>query len=142
MYLIVHLRVGKRSLRTIAREIHSESEESEDELSPNESFVNQVRQMHEDGLLAGWLQMSHDPTKNPLLTCLKNGVVQAVELLTCMDEYPQFYQDMEKAGKMHGCYTFLCDFTQKHYQNELYDSPSLLVSQLQFLQIAIMHTID
>ena len=136
-----YCRVGKRTLRTMARELHSDSGESEDELNPNEDFVRHVQSMHNDGNLKGWLEMSHDPSKNPLLRVLKNGVVQAEDMTTLLEEYPAFNKDMVRAAKKHGCYMFLHNFTHEHYPDELYDTPSLLTSQLHYLQIAIMHVI-
>ena len=133
--------IDRVTLRTMANELHSDSGESEDETTPAEDFKNAVYRMHEEDILLSWVKTSADPTKNPLLTYIENGMIKRVELSSFCEECPRFYQDMIAAGKKHGCYTFLCNFVQQHYPEDIYDTPALFTSQLQYLQIAVTHNI-
>ena len=125
----------------MAREISPEDDESEDELSPANNFVEAVQRMHDEGFLEGWIKMSYDPSKNPLLKHIENGMVKRVELTTYYEEFPEFFNDIMKASKKHGCFIFLSNFVHNNYPEEIYDTPALLTSQLQYLQVAIMHTL-
>ena len=134
----------RETLRSIARELtRQESEsESEDELEPDDKFVARVEEMHRDNVLGGWVKMSHDASINPLLTVVNNGQVTCADVTNFERDYPRFYQDWCDSGKKHGCFMFLSNFIHRNYPIELYDEPSLLLSQLQYLQIAIRHTVQ
>ena len=109
-------------------------------MCPAEDFVQQVEQMHADGFLEGWVKMSHDPSIN-LLKYIEDGMVQRVDLIAYYEELPEFFDEVKKASKKHGCCIFPSDFVHKNYPDEIYDTPSLLTSQLQYLQVEIMHTL-
>ena len=115
------------------------SEDSEDEFSPNEAFVRTVENLHRDEDLAGWLQTSKDPAKNPLLSIVKDGQIQCADVAAYAEECPQFLKDVASTRKRHGCARYLLNFVNHKYKTELYDEPSLLNSQLQYLQIAITY---
>ena len=119
------------------RKDESSAEDSEDEFSPNEAFVETVEELHREEDLAGWLQTSKDPAKNPLLCIFKDGGIQRADVAAYAEECPQFMKDLISTSKRHGCARYLSDFVTRNYQTELYEEPSLLTSQLQYLQIAI-----
>ena len=116
--------------------------ESEDELDPDKEFVNTVNQMHDDGSLVDWLRMSHDASKNPLLYVVTDGVVRCADVDSFQENFPEFWNDFGRARKKHGCFMYLSNFVHTNYPCEIYDEPSLLLSQLQYLLIAILHIIE
>ena len=58
------------------RKDESSAEDSEDEFSPNEAFVETAEKLHREEDLAELLQTSKDPAKNPPLCTFKDGVIQ------------------------------------------------------------------
>ena len=132
-------------MKAIHKEAGTEGDdeiESEDELDPDKTFTNTVNQMHDDGSLVGWVRMSHDPSKNPLLNVVTDGVVRCADVASFQEKFPEFWNDFGKAGKKHGCFMYLSNFVHENYPSEIYDEPSLLLSQLQYLLIAILHIIE
>ena len=121
----------------MANELHSDSGESEDETCPAQDFVDTVKRMHEEEILLSWIKMSGDPSKNPLLSYVENGMICRVELAAFCEDCPQFYKDMIAAGKKHGSFIFLSNFVHQHYPEDIYDTPALLTSHRHYAQYLV-----
>ena len=132
-------------MKAIQKEAGTEGDDdqdSEDEQEPDQKFTSTVNQMHGDGCLVDWLRMSHDASKNPLLNVVADGVVRCADVALFQENFPEFWNDFSKAGKKHGCFMYLSNFVHINYPSELYDEPSLLLSQLEYLLIAILHILE
>ena len=78
--------------------------------------------------------------RNPLLTTCKNGVVNAVNTEILKKEFPEFWANLMKVGRRHGCNNFLNNFLKRHYKNDLHDDGTLRrLSQEQYIHMAIMY---
>ena len=115
-------------------------EESEDENAPDAKFIENVQKLHTDGHLSSIIECSFDEKRNPLLTTCKNGKVVVLDTAILKKEFPDFWSNLMKVRKRHGCYTFLNKFLKCNYENSLHDDCTLLrLSQIQYCQISIMY---
>ena len=126
------------TLRTMAKDIGSD-EESEDENAPDADFVDHVERMHTEGDLISWVKTSQDPAKNPLLQLSRNGEIRPADVAALAEEFTEFFKDMQRVQKKHGCFTFLNNFLSENYSSYMHEEFSLRLSQIQYLQIVILH---
>ena len=129
------------TLKSIARQFDNTGDsESEDENSPDESFVKQLLATHESGNLTSLVDMSYDVKKNPLFQVAKNGMVRPFDVSVFAKDYPDFFTDILKVQKKHGCFTYFNNFITRNYRSDvIHDEPSLRLSQMQYLQIVISY---
>ena len=129
------------TLRKLAQAIcpsDDESEESEDESSPNEDFVAKVHEMHNDGHLLQLVEQGGDLQRNPLVS-VSNGSVHPVEISKFEQEFPLFYQQLVRMRKRLGSFGFLNQFLRQHYEQSLHPDTYGVLSQIEYVQLAVQN---
>ena len=128
----------KITLKTLAlRELDPNSSESEDEMLPNPKFVEKVKNLHDEGTLTELLEQSVDIERNPLLVISNSCRIIASNIDQMREIHPQFFKDIVKVRKLHGCFVFMNNFLTDYYSQFLRDGFSVRISQIEYIVMVV-----
>ena len=104
---------------------------------PNPKFVEKVKNLHDEGTLTELLEQSVDIERNPLLVISNSCRIIASNIDQMREIHPQFFKDIVKVRKLHGCFVFMNNFLTDYYSQFLRDGFSVRISQIEYIVMVV-----